>query len=152
MNDDTELSPGEAKTRQRRRRTIFYMAFSLILGMAIGLLLALTEEGEGSFFSSDFADLSLEPWIALAFAATFFLTFIVMPLWAFTQIDELLREQNLIGMAGGFIAVMSGYPIWVMLYAGGFAPYPHALGVFLMAYGGVVVSFLYVKLRDQLPF
>ena len=151
MTDNTEISPGEAKTRQRQRRKFYYMSFSLLLGLAIGLLLALSEEGEGSFLSPDFAELSLEPWLALVFVAVFFFAFIVLPLWGFTQIDELLREQNLIGMAGGFIAVMSGYPIWVMLYAGGFAPYPHALGVFLIAYGGTLVSFLYVKLREWLP-
>ncbi len=152
MTDHMERNPGEANTRRRRRKKIYYMLFSAVLGGLLGFFLAMTEEGEGSFFSRDFANLSLDPTLALVFSAALIFAFVVLPIWGFTQIDELLREQNLIGMAGGLIAVIAGYPIWVMLYAGGFAPYPHALGVFLLAYIGMIAAFVYAKLRDRLPF
>lgn len=151
MTEPTDRNPGETNTRRRQMRMVIYMLSSVAIGGAIGLVLALSEEGEGSFFSRDFAGLSLDPNLAIAISVALFFAFVIFPVWCFTQIDELLRKQNMVGLAGGCIAVISGYPIWVMLYAGGFAPYPHAFGVFLLSYGGMIASFLLAKLRDLLP-
>lgn len=149
MNSDKELGPGEANTRRRKRRQYLYYGVAILLGAGLGAILSQVERGEGSFFSSEIANLSLEPWVALVMVGLILFALLALPMWGFTQIDELLRDQNLVGMTGGCLAVLSGYPVWVMLYAGGFAEPPHAFGVFLLAFLGMAATFAYAKIRTR---
>lgn len=147
MPRDDEIGSGEAHTRRRRRRQYAFYAVAGALGAGLGAILSAVERGEGSFFSSDFANLSLEPWVALAMAALVLFALLILPLWSYSKIDELLREQNLVGMTGGCLAVLSGYPVWLMLFAGGFVEAPHAFGVFLLGFFGMAATFAYAKIR-----
>lgn len=140
--------PGEAVTRRRKRRQLAYYALALALGLGIGAALSAYERGAGNFLTPDFAGLSMDPTIALTLAAVWIFAMIGLPLWGFAKIDEHLREQNLIGFTGGCLAVLAGYPVWAMLYAGGFAPYPHAFGVFAIGFLGMGASFAFAKLRS----
>lgn len=65
----------------------------------------------------------------------------VRPLYGFTRVDEVKREDNLIGFTGRCIAVITGFPGWAVLYAGGFVPAPHALGVFAIVFVAMMVSY-----------
>jgi hypothetical protein len=67
--------------------------------------------------------------------------FMALPLYGFTQIDEMKREYNLVAFTGGCIAVITGFPVWAILYAGGFVPAPHAFGVFAIAFVAMVISY-----------
>ncbi|MBX7481320.1 hypothetical protein [Qipengyuania qiaonensis] len=150
MTSDDQPGPGLRKTRKRRRRQLYYMGTAVVLGALIGALLA-QPDSERSFFGPDVTGLTLDPMAAIGISALILFSLLIFPLWGFTQIDEHLREQNLIGSVGGTMAVLNGYPVWLMLYAGGFVDEPHAFGLFLLAFGGTIISFLVAKARDWLP-
>lgn len=143
-----ELSPGEARNRQRQRRQAIYLAIATIAGGVIGFSIAFFDQGAGSVFSGNWEDLKLDPAIAIAVAIGFLLAFLALPMSGFFMIDELKREQNLIGFTGGCLGVLSGFPVWATLYAGGFLPPPTAFGVFAIAFVSMLVSFLYAKWRS----
>jgi hypothetical protein len=63
------------------------------------------------------------------------------------MIDDYKREQNLIAFTGGCVSVLAGYPVWAVLYAGGFTSPPHAFGIFGIAYISMIASFLYARWR-----
>ena len=147
MKRDNQIGPGEANTRRRKRRQYVFYGVAMLIVASLGAILSQVERGEGSFFSSDIANLTLEPWVALVMVGLILFALLALPLWGFTQVDELLREQNLVGMTGGCLAVLSGYPVWVMLYAGGFTEAPHAFGTFLLAFFGMAATFAYAKIR-----
>ena len=142
-----ETNPGEARTRARRNRRIAYLAFAGVIGGALGAILSSVEGGEGHFFSGNIEDLTLPVWAAIALAAAFLFAFVALPLWGFTQIDDYQTRQNLIGYAGGCIAAIGGYPAWAMLAMGGLVPFPSAFGIFAIAFIGMMLTFLAVKLR-----
>ena len=140
--------PGEAVTRRRKWRQLAYFGVAVALGAVIGSVMSANKQGTSSVFSADFADLTIEPGYALALSAAWLLAMLALPLWGFVKIDEHARYQNLIGFTGGCLAVLAGYPVWAMLYAGGFAPYPHAFGVFAIGFLGMAASFAFAKLRS----
>lgn len=142
-----ELSPGEARTRQRQIRQLVYLGISVIIGGAIGFSTGFFDQGDGNLFSGDWEDLRLSPGVAIGLAIALIGAFLVLPLYGFRMVDELKREQNLIGMTGGCLAVLTGFPVWAVLHAGGFAPPPTAHGVFLICMAAMVLAFLYAKWR-----
>lgn len=144
---ENNIGPGEARTRQRRRRMIAYYGFSGIVGASLGFGLATVEEGEGNFIRGDLASLSLDPLAAVIVAIGFVIGLIAIPLWGYTKIDEHQLKQNLISMSAGCMAVIAGYPIWAVLAMGGFLPLPSAIGVFLLAFATMGVAFGVLKLR-----
>lgn len=144
---EEKLGPGEARTRQRQRRQTFYIVLAAVIGGFIGFATGFFDQGEGSLFAGDWDQLKLPPALALVLVVLIFGSFIVLPLWGFRMIDDYKREHNYIGFTGGCIAVLGGYPIWAVLYAGGFTPPPHAFGVFAIAYVSMIVSFLYARWR-----
>jgi hypothetical protein len=111
-------------------------------------VIAGSDSGGGSLFLGDYADLRIDPVLALVLAGGFLFAFVLLPLWGFTQIDELQREQNLLAFTGGCLAVLGCFPIWAMLHAGGHAGPPDAFGLYLVAFGAMAASFLFVKLRS----
>lgn len=149
MTDSTDdmKNPGEARTRARRNRKIAYLVFAAIIGAAIGAFLSGVERGEGDFFTGDIENLTLPVWAALSLALAFFFAFAALPLWGFTKIDDYQVRQNLIGYAGGCVAVMAGYPMWAVLAMGSVLPFPTAFGVFALGFLGTLATFGVVKLR-----
>ncbi len=142
-----ELGPGEARTRQRRRRQIIYLGIAAIIGGTLGGVTGFFDQGEGNLFSGGWENLKLPPAIAIALAIGFLAAFLVLPLYGFGMIDDYKRERNFIAFTGGCVSVLAGYPVWAVLYAGGFVPPPHAFGIFAIAYVSMIVAFLYARWR-----
>jgi hypothetical protein len=139
--------PGEIRTRQRQRRQMLYIGLAGVIGGVIGGLTGFFDQGDGSLFGGDWENLKLPPMVALGLAVLLIGSFVALPLWGFRMIDDYKREQNLVAFTGGCISVLAGYPVWAVLYAGGFTPPPHAFGMFGTAYVSMIVSFLYARWR-----
>lgn len=142
-----DLSPGEARTRQRQRRQTIYVAFGAIIGGIAGFSVAFLDQGSGNLFAGDWEQLKLPPVAAILIAIGLLGGFLGLPLYGFGMIDDYKREQNLIAFTGGCLSVISGFPVWAALHAGGFVPPPHAFGIFAIAYVSMGVSFLYARWR-----
>ena len=110
--------------RQRRRREIITYVTAGLVGGVIGFLVAFADQGDGNLFNGDWDKLVLDPAMAVGLAIALVLGIIVLPLWAFTVSDELVRERNYIGYTGGCMAFMGLVPAWALLHAGGLAPEP----------------------------
>lgn len=144
----SNVTPGEARTRRRQRRMVLYLAAAGLLGGLLGGLVAFNDAGDGNLFAGGYEALEIGTLPAIGLAAGFFFAFVVLPLWGFTQIDEMQRDQNMIGFTGGCIAVLAGFPMWAMLHAGGLAGPPDALGLFALAFAAMAGSFVYAKFRN----
>jgi len=142
-----ELGPGEIRTRQRRRRQMIYLGIAVIIGGTIGGVTGFFDQGDGNLFGGNWENLKLPPLVAIVLAIGLLGAFVVLPLYGFRMIDDYKRERNLIGFTGGCVSVLAGYPIWAVLYAGGFAPPPHAFGIFAIAYVSMIAAFLYARWR-----
>jgi hypothetical protein len=147
MDSKPPLGPGEARTRQRNRAQMLFLVTAGLIGGLIGLGTGLFDEGDGNLFVGGWEALKLPPGLAIALAALLLFGFLALPLWGFTKIDDYKREHNLIAFTGGCLAVLSGFPVWVVLHAGGFVPPPHAFGVFATAYVAMIASFLFASWR-----
>lgn len=147
MTDKTELSPGEARNRQRLRRQIAFLCFAGINGVIIGFSVGFFDQGDGNLFAGDWEDLKLSAGISITLAFGLLIGFVAMPIFGFVQIDEHKRQQNLIAYTGGCTAALAGFPVWAVLYAGGFGSPPHAFGMFLITLAGMVASYTYALLR-----
>ncbi|MEA1619629.1 hypothetical protein SOQ14_11940 [Erythrobacter sp. T5W1-R] len=141
------LGPGEARTRTRQRRQMIFLGVSVVIGGTIGGLTGAFDQGDGSLFSGDWDKLKLNPAIAVLVSALLVIGFIALPLRGFGQIDEFKRENNFIGFTGGCLAVLAGFPIWAVLYAGGMLPPPHAFGIWLLGFFGMFASYLIARIR-----
>lgn len=147
MTDKSQLSPGEARTRQRQRRQLIYFAIALLAGGLIGFFVGFYDEGDGSLFNGDWEQLKLAPAVAITLALGLIAALLFLPLWGFREIDDYKRQHNFIGFTGGCLAVVTAFPVWAVLYAGGFAPPPHAFGLWAVGFGSMMASFLFAKLR-----
>lgn len=143
----SELTPGEARTRQRQRRQAVYFGTAMLIGGLVGLLTGAFDRGDGSLLSNEWDKLALDPALAILLAVLIFFGFAVMPLWGFRTIDEMKREHNLIGFAGGCTAVLAGFPMWAVLHAGGIGAAPTPFGVWALGFGGMTAAYLYAWWR-----
>ncbi|TAD83845.1 MAG: hypothetical protein EAY70_01710 [Sphingomonadales bacterium] len=135
--------PGEARTRQRQRRQMLYFGVAVMIGGIIGVITGVFDRGDGSLLSNDWDKLSLDPPVAILLAVLVLIGFAILPIYGFRTIDEMKREHNLIGFAGGCTAVMAGFPMWAVLHAGGMGSAPHPFGVWLLGFAGMMLSYLY---------
>lgn len=142
-----ELGPGEARTRQRRRRQMIYLGCAGIVGGLVGFAAGFFDQGDGNLFAGGWQDLKLPPLLAVGLAIMLLGGFLALPLYGFRLIDDYKREQNLVAFTGGCLSVLAGFPVWAVLHAGGFVPPPHAFGVFALAYVSMALSFLYARWR-----
>lgn len=142
-----DLDPGEARTRQRQRTQILYIAIAGLIGGSAGLATGFFDEGEGHLFAGDWAQLQLPPMIAILIAVMLLGGFLLLPLYGFRLIDDYKREQNLVAFTGGCLSVLAGFPVWAALHAGGFVPAPHAFGMFALAFVAMAFSYLYARWR-----
>jgi hypothetical protein len=146
-SDEQGLGPGEARERQRNRKQYFYIGIAAVIGGAIGFFTGFFDQGDGNLFAGGWEQLKLPPVLAIVLAVMLVGGFIVLPLSGFRMIDDYKREQNFIAFTGGCIAVLGGFPIWAVLYAGGFTPPPHAFGIYAIAFVSMMASFLYARWR-----
>lgn len=141
------LGPGESKIEKRRRRYIAYVALSAIVGGIAGFATGFFDQGDGSLLTGDWEMLRLPPALALMIAALLLAGFLFLPLYGFRLVDDYQREQSFIGYSGGFLGVMSGFPVWAALHAGGMVPAPNAFGIFAIGFVSMGVSYLYARWR-----
>lgn len=141
------LGPGEARTRQRQRRQMIYIACAGLIGGVTGFLTGAFDRGDGSLFAGDWDKLALDPAVAVLIAVLLVLGFVALPLYGFCTIDEHKREQNLIAFTGGTVAVLAGFPVWAVLHAGGLGSAPHPFGVWLLAMAGMVCAYFFAIWR-----
>lgn len=146
-NHKVDLGPGEARTRKRNIRQAIYFGLAAVIGGVIGGITGFFDQGDGNLFGGDWEALKLPPALAIVLAVMLLGAFVVLPLSGFRMIDDYKREQNYIGFTGGCVAVLSGFPVWAVLHAGGFAPPPHAFGIFAIAFVSMFGSFLYARWR-----
>lgn len=144
---NAEIGPGEARTRQRLRKQTLYFIVAAIIGGTIGGVTGFFDQGDGNLFSGGWENLELPPAVAIALAIGLLGGFLFLPLYGFKMIDDYKRERNFIGFTGGCVSVLAGYPVWAVLYAGGFVPPPHAFGIFGIAYVSMIIAFLYARWR-----
>ena len=149
MNTQTDIGPGEARMKARRRREIMTYIFAGILGGVIGFIVAVADQGDGNLFNGDWDKLVLDPTIAVILAITLLLSLIALPVWVFSLTDELVRERNLIGYTGGSMAVMGGVPAWAVLHAGGLAPFPTAAGAWTIGFFATMIAFAIAWIRSR---
>lgn len=142
-----ELSPGEARTRQRQRRHLIYIGCAGVVGGLIGLTTGLADGGTGNLFAGDWESLALPPAVAILLAALLAFGFVLLPLSGFRLIDDYKREQNLIAFTGGCVAVLAGFPIWAVLHAGGLVAAPHPFGIWMIGFFSMFLSYLYAWWR-----
>ena len=152
MKEKSRLGPGEANTRRRRRRQYIYFAVSAVVGGLIGAIIASGESSFTDLLLRGGAGTDISPVTTIAAIALVLFGFLFLILWGFTQIDEHLREQNLIGFTGAAIAVLNAYPVWTLLHAGGFSSPPTAFGIWAVAFIAMILSFLFAKIRDNIAF
>jgi hypothetical protein len=141
------LGPGEARTRQRRRNQLVYLGVAGLIGGVIGGATGFFDQSDGHLLRGGLDSLKLPPVLAIVLALGFLAALLALPLYGFRMIDDYKRERNLISFTGGCLSVLAGYPMWAVLHAGGFVPAPHALGLFLIAYASMILSFLYARWR-----
>ncbi|MEM6585238.1 MAG: hypothetical protein AAF692_05745, partial [Pseudomonadota bacterium] len=84
---------------------------------------------------------------AILLAIALLIGLLFLPLWGFRHVDDYQRENNFISFTGGFLAMAAGFPVWVVLYAGGFAPAPHSIGLWYLGFAGLAVSYLIARWR-----
>ena len=148
MPDFKQNGPGEQKTKARRLRYMAYMGVAFLLGIALSAILNMDDGAASDLFLGN-SERALDPTIAIVATGVILISFLGLPVWGFTQIDEHLREQNFVSFTGGALAVLCGYPAWAVLSAGGFLTRPTAFGVFALAFLASMVTFAVVKLRDR---
>lgn len=143
-----ELSPGEARTRQRQRRQAIYLGIAALIGGTIGFFTGFFDQGDGNLFAGDWEDLALPPLVAIFLMIGLLFGFLALPLWGFTQVDDFQREHSFVGFTGGALGVLAGFPVWAVLYAGGFVPPPHAFGIYAICFVSMLASFAFAKFRS----
>ena len=139
--------PGEVRTRQRNRTQMLFIGVAAIIGAVIGLATGFFDQGDGSLFAGNWEELKLPPLLAIGIAVLVLGAFLALPLYGFGMIDDYKREHNFVAFTGGCLSVLSGFPVWAVLHAGGFVPPPHAFGIFAIAYVSMLLSFLYARWR-----
>ncbi|MDC8753251.1 hypothetical protein OIK40_01190 [Erythrobacter sp. sf7] len=147
LQKNAQIGPGEARLRKRRRNQIVFLAIAGMIGGLIGFATGAFDQGDGNLFAGDWERLKLPPALALGLVVLLLIGFVAMPIYGFGKIDDYKREHNFIGFTGGCLAVLAGFPVWAALYAGGFAPPPHAFGIFALAYVAMLASFLFARWR-----
>lgn len=143
--DELKPGPGEARTRKRQRLYVLYIVAGGLIGGLAGFFVGFFDQGDGNLFHGDWEALSLNPGVALAVAGALLVGFLALPMWGFRIVDDFAREHNYIGYTAGCLGVLSGFPVWAMLYAGGFAPAPHAFGVWLIGFVSMLIGYAYAR-------
>lgn len=141
------LGPGEARTMTRRRRYFAYVVFCGLVGGIAGFATGFFDQGDGNLLAGDWELLRLPPMLALLIAALLLAGFLALPIISFRMVDDYQREQGLVGYSGGFLSVMTAFPTWAALHAGGFVPPPHAFGLFAIGFVSMGLSYLYARWR-----
>lgn len=136
------LSTFERLERGRRRRKFAIIAAMGVVGGIGGGIVGAREDGH-------LFDLA-HPWpplLCLALAAAFLLAIGVGKFILRRQIDEVERMAKLRGTHAGAVLFLIGYPVWFLLWKGGFLPEPQHVAMFVIVLVASVLASLFYKFR-----
>ena len=125
----------------RRRKFAIIAAMGVVGGIGGGIVGA--REDDRLF------DLA-HPWpplLCLALAASFLLAVAVGSFILRRQIDEVERMAKLRATHAGAILFLVGYPVWFLLWKGGFLPEPHHVAMFAIVLIVSLLASLFYRFR-----
>ncbi|WP_066650518.1 MULTISPECIES: hypothetical protein [Sphingomonas] len=142
--------PGEQAARARERFHRNYLLAAAAFGGVIGGVLAVSTPGTRyALFALAQGELKLDPLFAIVIAIAVLIGLGALPAYGFRTIDEVKVQRNLWSMTAGWFVVVAGYPVWVVLAAGGLLPRPSAVALFLCTYGATMIAYSVLWLRDR---
>jgi drug/metabolite transporter (DMT)-like permease len=126
---------------RRRRKLAIVLAMGAVGGIGGGIVGA---REDGHLF-----DLA-HPWpplLCLALAALFLLAVGIGTLLMRRQIDEVERMTKLRATHVGAMLLLVGYPVWFLLWKGGFLPEPQHVAIYAAFLIVSLLASLYYKFR-----
>ena len=136
------LSDYERLERRRRRRKFAIIAAMGAIGGIGGGIVGARESGR-------LFDLA-HPWpplLCLALAAAFLLAVALGKFILRSQIDEVERMAKLRATHAGAMLFLAGYPVWFLLWKGGFLPEPQHVAMFAIFLVASLLASLFYKFR-----
>jgi MFS family permease len=136
------LSDFERIERGRRNRKFAIIAAMGVVGGVGGGIV-------GGRESDKLFDLA-HPWpplLCLAIAASFLLAVGVGTIILRGQMDEVERMAKLRATHAGAMLFLIGYPLWFLLWKGGFLPEPQHVAMFVIVLVGSVLASLFYRFR-----
>jgi len=128
------------RTQSRRRKTIIGTLF--VLGMISGAYVGYTVAEDGFDPSRQWS-----PTVCLVLAGTYLAAMIFGSIALSKHMDEVERQvqYKAAAAAGGLYAIV--YPVWFLLWKGGFVAEPIHWALFLLFWVALAVSALYYRFR-----
>jgi hypothetical protein len=138
---DAEKGEGEARERARLRRRHAIMAALLIPGFMIGVYVGKTDQG--AFINGSGG--VLWPALSIALAILYLAALVGGAFLLSSSIDEheKYNSYKAVSAAGGFYVV--AYPVWFLLWKGGFVVEPVHWILFIGFWLSLAVSSLYYR-------
>ena len=136
------LSDGERLERSRRRRKLLIIgALAMVGGIGGGIV--------GGREADHLFDLA-HPWpptLCLALAAIFLIAVGIGKFALRGQIDEVEKLAKLKATHVGAALFLIGYPIWFLLWKGGFVPEPQHVVIYAVLLVVMLLASLFYKFR-----
>jgi hypothetical protein len=142
--EDAARPIGEGERREASRRRWRYVVTGALFttGLVIGLLIEDHEGASGTAISG------WTPAIALIVGAVF-LAAVTIGTIVYNRItDEMERQRNARAAVIGGNAFLIGYPLWYLLWKGGFVAEPVHWIMFLAFLGSMIAGQLWYRLRQ----
>ena len=128
---------GALAESQRRRRYWTLMGLALLASVVIGLTGRVLGGPEGP----------ISPALAIGLAAGLLVLGVGGNWIYFRHIDELEVASNLVGGFWGFYAFIMGWPLWLILWRGGFLPEPDTMTIYFITAGVALLGFCWKRFR-----
>ncbi|MBV9883977.1 MAG: hypothetical protein JO276_13295 [Sphingomonadaceae bacterium] len=126
---------------RRRRKLAIVLAMGAVGGIG-GAIIGAREDGH-------LFDLA-HPWpplLCLVVAALFLLAVVVGTLLMRRQVDEVERMTKLRATHAGAYLLLVGYPLWFLLWKGGFLPEPQHVAIYASVLIVSLLASLYYRFR-----
>ena len=133
---------GEARLRQHERRIRAVKAGLFLTGLLAGLITGVLV-GETGFAP----DARWPAPLAIGLVATFLVAMALGGLLLHRLYDEVERQIQYKAVAGAALVYAIGYPVWFVLWKGGFVPEPSHWTLFLAFYTALAGSYLFYRVR-----
>ena len=141
-NGASELSPGERLERSRRRRKLLIIGGVVAISFAAGFGVGFTE-GDELFVSGD----RWPPAVAATLAVLYLGLVFVVGLALRNDIDEVERLAKYKAAAAGLCAFVLVYPVWFLLWKGGFVAEPSHLALYVLVIVSALGASIYYRFR-----
>lgn len=126
----------------RNARLTIYGALGLAGGL-VGYLFGFYETGDGPGIAQG----NIPAWLAIILAIVTALALVGGSYLAWRRMDEVEWQHNRVAAAVGAAVVMTGYPIWYLLWKGQLVSGPSHEAVFITLYLVTTAAYFYRKFR-----